>query len=38
MQAIDDMAWTLQNVEGVQDVTTISSATKMIATNMNEVP
>jgi len=36
MQAIDDMAWTLQNVEGVQDVTTISSATKMIATNMNE--
>ena len=36
MQATDDMAWTLQNVEGVQDVVTIASATKMIATNMNE--
>lgn len=36
MQAADDMAWTLQNVEGVQDVATIASATKMIATNMNE--
>lgn len=36
MQAADDMAWALQNVEGVQDVVTIASATKMISTNMNE--
>ncbi|MGB2246493.1 MAG: efflux RND transporter permease subunit [Alcanivorax sediminis] len=36
MQAADDMAWALKNVDGVQDVATIASATKMIATNMNE--
>ena len=36
MQTVDDLAWNLRNVEGVQDVTTIASATKLISTNMNE--
>lgn len=36
MQIVDDLAWNLRNVEGVQDVTTIASATKLISTNMNE--
>jgi hypothetical protein len=36
MQTVDDLSWTLRNVEGVQDVVTISSATKLISTNMNE--
>ena len=33
---MDDLAWNLRNVEGVQDVATIASATKQISTNMNE--
>ena len=36
MQTVDDLAWNLRNVEGVQDVATIASATKQISTNMNE--
>lgn len=36
MQTVDDLAWNLRNVEGVQDVATIASATKLISTNMNE--
>jgi len=36
MQATDDLAWTLRNVEGVQDVVTIASVTKQINANMNE--
>ncbi|EKF75276.1 hypothetical protein A11A3_04830 [Alcanivorax hongdengensis A-11-3] len=36
METIDDLAWQMRNVEGVQDVVTIASATKQIATNMNE--
>lgn len=36
MQAVDDLTWNLLNVEGVQDVATIASATKRISTNMNE--
>ncbi|MDF1821859.1 MAG: MMPL family transporter [Alcanivoracaceae bacterium] len=36
MQEVDDLAWQLQNVEGVQDVITISSVAKRITVNMNE--
>ena len=36
MQQVDDLAWQLQNVEGVQDVITISSVAKRITVNMNE--
>jgi predicted RND superfamily exporter protein len=36
MQTVDDLSWTLRNVDGVQDVVTIASATKLISTNMNE--
>lgn len=36
MQAIDRLSWSLRDVEGVQNVSSIASATKMIATNMNE--
>src|SRR5690606_4798005 len=36
MSAVDNLAWKLRNVEGVQDVTTIASITKQINANMNE--
>ncbi|WP_348719485.1 efflux RND transporter permease subunit [uncultured Alcanivorax sp.] len=36
METVDDLSWTLRSVEGVQDVVSIASATKLIATNMNE--
>ena len=36
MQQVDDLAWELRQVEGVQDVITIASATKLISANMNE--
>ena len=36
MQQVDDLAWRLRKVEGVQDVITIASVTKMISANMNE--
>ncbi|MDX1805106.1 MAG: MMPL family transporter [Alcanivorax sp.] len=36
MESIDDLSWYLRGVDGVQDVASIASATKQIATNMNE--
>jgi predicted RND superfamily exporter protein len=36
LQAVDQLAWTLRDVEGVQEVLTISSVTKRISANMNE--
>lgn len=36
MQTIDDLAWALRVVPGVQDVLTIASATRMISSAMNE--
>ncbi|MBZ2188071.1 MMPL family transporter [Alcanivorax sp. JB21] len=36
MQQIDDLTWELQQVPGVQDVTTIASTAKLISANTNE--
>ncbi|MDF1781098.1 MAG: MMPL family transporter [Alcanivoracaceae bacterium] len=36
MVAIDNLAWTLRNVGGVQEVVTVASVTKQINANMNE--
>lgn len=36
MESVDNLAWRLRNVAGVQEVVTIASVTKLINSNMNE--